>query len=271
MVAGADASRASVHAFDRLTGQPRWARDAGRGVNGPIAGAGRYAYAATLGGELTAFDIESGKVVWTAQLEVPGFEGPAASIDRVFVGTVDGSLHRLSGASGSEDWHVMLGAPITTSVSAAGNDVYVGLSDGTVSRIDARQGTVLGTLQPEPTLIPRSVPVVMDDAVLVLLTNAGADYRMLVSVDRTLQHVRWRQAAPKNWSTSRAFVSHRSVVLGTPDGEVTAYCLTDGSQAWSRNIGGRIRAIGGADDMLYIGTSDGHLSALRAPAVCMTR
>lgn len=141
-------------------------------------------------------------------------------------------------------------------------------SEGTIARVDGRTGAIVSTAKPDATLIPRSVPRVSGDSVLVLLTDAGADYRVLVSLDRTLAAVRWRQSAPKNWSTSRAFVWQHSVLVGTPTGEVTAYCLKDGSRGWSQAIGGYIRAIGGVDDWLYVGTSNGHLSALRASSGC---
>lgn len=100
------------------------------------------------------------------------------------------------------------------------------------------------------------------DAVLVLLTDASADYRALVSLDSTLERVRWRVSAPKPWSTSRAFVWHDTVVLGSgPD--VTAYSLADGSRVWSRTVSGSVRSIGASDDMLFESTRQGTLYAFR--------
>jgi outer membrane protein assembly factor BamB len=78
---------------------------------------------------------------------------------------------------------------------------------------------------------------VTKDAVLVLLADKEANYRALVSLDPTLTRVRWRQAAPDRWTTSRVFATSRIVVVGSPSGEVTAYCVGDGSLAWSYPLG----------------------------------
>jgi outer membrane protein assembly factor BamB len=122
---------------------------------------------------------------------------------------------------------------------------------------------VLSSLKLDETLRPRSVPVVANDAVLVLLSDEAADFRALVSVDLKLEHVRWRVAAPKSWNTSRAFVWNDAVVLGTTSGDIVAYRAIDGSIAWSRSATGAVRAIGGSSDTLYVSTSQGSLYAFR--------
>jgi outer membrane protein assembly factor BamB len=65
------------------------------------------------------------------------------------------------------------------------------------------------------------------------------------------------------------FVSGNAVFLGTPSGDVTAYCLADGSPAWSHKLSDApIRSIGGSDEILYAGTPAGTLYALRRGASC---
>jgi outer membrane protein assembly factor BamB len=70
----------------------------------------------------------------------------------------------------------------------------------------------------------------------VLLADQGANYRALVSVDPALRRVTWRRGAPDRWTTSRVFATGKTVILGTPSGEVTAYCAADGSPAWSHKL-----------------------------------
>jgi hypothetical protein len=135
-------------------------------------------------------------------------------------------------------------------------------------RIDIHRGLVVESRKLDPELIPRSVPVRTGDAVLVLLTDQGADYRTLVSVNATLDTVSWRVAAKRAWSTSRAFVWGDVVVVGTDSGDVTAYCVDSGAPAWSRTVKGPVRSIGGAEDVLLVGTRTGTLYALRAPRSC---
>jgi outer membrane protein assembly factor BamB len=269
IVVGADRTTgASVHALDRSTGRELWKHAAGRGVNGPIAGTDGRAHAAGVEGRLLSFDVGSGALRWTLDLKVPGFEGPAAAGDRVFAGTVDGALYGLSAETGREEWRLNLGAPVSTSVTASAGDLYLGTAEGSIHRIEARRGTVVASRKLDPALIPRSVPARTADSVLVLLTDQSADYRALVSVDPALEGIRWRVSAEKNWTTSRVFVWGDVIVLGTASGDVAAYCGKTGVLAWSRSVNGPVRAVGGAEDILLVGTRSGDLYALRAPRSC---
>jgi outer membrane protein assembly factor BamB len=58
------------------------------------------------------------------------------------------------------------------------------------------------------------------------------------------------------------------VVLGTPHGEVLAYCTNTGARSWTRSVGGIVRSTGGAADTLLVGTTSGGLYALNAPRTC---
>lgn len=262
VVIGGDAvSGGNIHAFDRSTGIARWKIPAGRGVSGPIAGSGRRAYAATPDA-LVNVDVDSGAVRWSRPLKLPGFEGPATRANLVFAGTVDGSLYAVNAETGQDEWRASLGAPATTSVTATDTAAYVGAENGVLYRVDPRSGTVLSSLKLDETLIPRSVPVVTGESLLVLLTDRAADYRALVSLDLKLERTNWRRTADKSWSTSRAFVWNKTVILGTTAGEVMAYDAADGSPLWSRNVTGSVRSIGGSEDTLYITTRQGSLYAV---------
>jgi outer membrane protein assembly factor BamB len=269
IVAGADrAAGASIHAFDRRTGKELWKHAAGRGVNGPIAGGAGRAYAARFEGQLLSLDVGSGDLRWAVDLKISGMEGPAAGGGRVFAGTVDGVLHALNAETGREEWGINLGAPVSTTVTVSTADLYLGTADGAVHRVDANRGTVLASQKLDPTLKPAGVPVRTVDSMLVLLVDQSADYRAVVSLDPALDNVRWRVAADKNWTTSRIFVWGDVIVLGTPSGTVDAYCAKTGVPAWSRSIKGRVRSVGGAEDILLVGTQPGDLYAMRAPRSC---
>jgi outer membrane protein assembly factor BamB len=269
IVAGADRpTGASIHALDRATGRELWKHPVGRGVNGPIAGGGGRAYAARFDGQLLSLDVGSGKLRWAVDLKISGMEGPAAGGGRVFAGTVDGVLHGLNPETGREEWGINLGAPVSTTVTVSTTDLYVGTADGAVHRVDANRGTLLASRKLDPMLKPTSVPVRTADAVLVLLADQSADYRAVVSLDPALDNVRWRIAADKNWTTSRILVWGDVIVLGTPAGNVHAYCAKTGVPAWSRSIKGPVRSIGGAEDILLVGTPNGDLYAMRTPRSC---
>jgi outer membrane protein assembly factor BamB len=269
IVAGADRPEgASIHAFDGLTGKELWRHAAGRGVNGPLAGAGPHVYAGTLEGQLLGLAVASGAVRWSIPLKVPGLEGPATAGGRVLTGTVQGTLHSVNGDTGQEEWRRDLGSPVTTSPSASAADVYVGTADGMLYRVDVERGRVLASQKLDPILKPTSVPVRLSDSILILLSDTAADYRALVSADLALTRINWRLAADSNWSTSRVFVWGDLLVVGTPSGDAVAYCTDTGAKSWTRTVKGPVRAIGGSGDTLLVGTTKGGLSAFRAPRSC---
>jgi outer membrane protein assembly factor BamB len=261
-------AQAGVHAFDRDSGRLLWKHSTGRGVAGAVIGSAKRVFAYTIGGELIALDVESGNRAWSYGLKADGYASPAVVGHRLFAGSADGSLYALSRDTGTVEWQRKLGAPITTSVRASGSNVYVGTADGVMHRVAAGDGEA-SSLKLDAALKPFSEPLVTQNAVLVLLADQGADYRALVSIDSSLGRVNWRRAAPDRWTTSRVFVSGNAVFLGTPSGDVTAYCLADGSPAWSYKLSDApIRSIGGSDEILYAGTPAGTLYALRRGASC---
>ena len=121
-----------------------------------------------------------------------------------------------------------------------------------------------------PPLQPTSAPVVTKDGVLVLLVDTEANYRAVVSLDPALARIKWRQAAPDRWTTSRIFTTSRTILVGNPSGELSAHCAADGSLAWSHKLANApVRSIGGTDERLLVGTPSGTLYAIRPPRACM--
>ena len=263
-------AEAGVHAFDRSTGRQLWKYSAGRGVLGAVVGSGSRVFAYTATGDLIALDLASGKPEWTYSLKAGPWESPAVLDDRVLAGSTDGSLYAFDSQAGRVQWHHKLGAAIATSIAATASDIYVGTADGKIHRLDPSKGDLRASLEVDSVLKPTSAPVVAKDAVLVLFADKETNYRAIVSLDPALARVRWRQIAPDRWTTSRVFATPRTVIVGSPSGEVTAYCAGDGSLAWSHQLAkAPIRSIGGTDERLLVGTPAGTLYAIRPPPACM--
>jgi outer membrane protein assembly factor BamB len=275
VVAGADratkAGGAQVHAFDRGTGAERWTVPAGAGVAAALTGRERQVFAVALDGELWSLDLPTGKRQWSVPLRTWAWEGPAVGEGRVFAGAKDGTLSSLDAATGKVQWQTSLGGEISTSVVRSGDSLYVGTVDGQFHQVDARAGKVIRSHRLDASLRPRSVPIVTGEAVFVLLMDASEDSRAIVSLDRSLERIQWRVAAPDKWSTTRLSVSGNTLVVGTRTGDVLTYCTSDGTPAWTHTVNGTVRAIGGADDATYVGTVEGRLFALRPPEACAKR
>ena len=230
-----------------------------------MIGSGTRLFASTTQRELLCLDINSGKRSWSQALQWSPWECAAIARDRVFVGSTDGSLRALNAQSGYMEWQTNLGAAISTSICSAGKTVYAGTADGRMHHIDMREGGVLSSMKVDAKLKPASLPFVHGDAVLVLLIDEGADYRALASLDHRLSGIRWSRRAPDWWTTTRILVAREAVVLGTKSGEITGYSIKNGEPKWSFSLAGTIRAIGSTDEMLYVGTVEGRLYAVRMP------
>jgi len=274
IVASADVDKgagveAGIHAFDRESGRQLWAYRTGRGVLGAVVGIGRRVFAYTASGDLIALDIDSGKLAWSHPLKASAWESPGVAVNRVFGGSDDGSLYAFSAESGRIEWQRKLTAAIATSIRANDSSLYVGTSDGAMHRLSAATGEPLSSLKLDSALKPSSAPLITKDAVFVLLADEGADYRALVALDPALGRVKWRREAPTRWTTSRVFATDNTTIVGEPTGELTAYCVADGSPAWSHKVPiAPIRSIGGTAEMLYVGTPQGALYAVRPPKTC---
>jgi outer membrane protein assembly factor BamB len=263
IIVGQDGMAGGVYAFDKLTGTIRWKYPAGRGVRSVVVGLGRNAYAVTVDGHLVCLDIDSGHLRWSSPIKVWGFEGPAVANGRVFAGDQDGIIHALDANTGTLLWKKSLGAPISTSVTVHGSDLYLGTSIGGVYRVNPKNGAVLSTLQLDSG--PRGKPLLAVDSLLVFLADKEENYHSLVSIDPHLKSVRWRQKAPRTWAASRLLVGRDTVIVGTPAGEVFAFRLGDGLEAWRQTFEGRVRSIGGSGDLLYVGTQEGIVYAYLPP------
>ena len=260
---------AGFHAFDRTSGREIWKHPAGRGAPGAVIGSNARVFAYTSTGALIALSLESGRREWNYDLKADGWESPAVLGQRVFGGSGAGAIVAFNAENGRVDWQRTIGTAVSTSVRASDSAVYAGTKDGSMHRLSSRDGAVLASLKLDATLKPSSAPLVRSDAVFVLLTDAGMDYRALVSLDPALSRVKWRRAAPDRWSTTRVFATEKTIFLGTPAGQVTAYCVADGAAAWTQKLSSApIRSIGGTEETLFAGTPQGTLYAIRPPRSC---
>jgi outer membrane protein assembly factor BamB len=240
----------------------------GRGTPGAVTGSTTHAFVYG-NGEVLALALASGKRAWSFPAKVSGWESPATTGTRVFAGSADGTVYAINSDSGKVEWQRNLGAPASTSVRVGEAGVYAGTSDGTMHRLAPSTGEILSALKLDSALQPAVAPFVARESVLVLLIDREVNYRALVSIDAAASRVNWRRVASDRWSTNRVFVRQQTIVLGTPTGEVTAYCVGDGSLAWSHKLtNAPIRSIGGSDQMLFVGTPQGSLYAIKPPASC---
>ena len=260
--------QAQVRAFDRLTGQQRWSQTAGQGLAPSMSRLGRRLFVPTTDGQVECLDVDTGERHWSVPIPVGDRGSLAVSVNRVFAGTSDGSLYSLNAATGDPEWRTELGAPITTTVRRSERALFAGTLDGRVHRVDIKTGQILASRRLGAKLVPRSAPVIDGDGLFFRSTDERLGQHTLVALDRTLDRLRWRVTPDDPLSDARLLAWRDIVVAGTTRGTVYAYCAADGSPAWRHAVKGTVLGITATDGVLYIGTDEGMVEAIRAPDAC---
>ena len=89
--------------------------------------------------------------------------------------------------------------------------------------------------------------------------------KTLACVDPSLERVVWSVDSPSEWTTFRPLVDGATVIAGNADGELIGLDSGSGETLWTRQLAGDIKSVALAGDMLYVGTQQGELYAVRAP------
>lgn len=249
----------NVYAFDRTTGTVRWKYSAGRGVPTDIVRLNNNLYAVTFDDELICLDLKTGQLKWSFRSgnrndEFFGNVSPVVEANRVYFGGLDGKLYALDSKSGKRLWEKDLGARISGSLAISGGSLYVGSANKRIYQLNAKNGEVISEFAPDAGIYWAFV--ISQDSVI---THVGD--RTLASLPKSLGEPRWTQEWTKPWSSSQPYLWRETTIVGTEDGEVVAFRLSDGSRVWADKFTGPIGGIGGDDKILYIGTRSGTVYA----------
>jgi outer membrane protein assembly factor BamB len=184
---------------------------------------------------------------------------PAVIERRVLFGGQNGVVHALDARSGQLIWKRDVSAPVTTPLVAAVGAVYFGTFNHRIHRLALDPDAAHAEL--DLGGVPFGPPTLLGDS-LVLLVYDNPDTATLKSVDLAMKGVRWSRETPGGWSSARAYLWHGSALAGSKQGKLAAFS-PDGSEEWLDTVGGVIRGVGVADDVLYVGTLRGTLYAYR--------
>lgn len=122
-----------------------WSADAGKGEGrlgvrqGPVIADGRV-YAAAIEGGVHAFELQTGKPVWSYDSKLRLSGGPGTGEGLVVVGGLDGEVIALDASTGAEKWQAKLGSEIIAAPVIGMGMVFVRGNDGRVTAFDAASG-----------------------------------------------------------------------------------------------------------------------------------
>jgi len=212
-------------------------------------------------GEVRCIDLRDGKTIWSAG----GVEGErllrsAVMIlgDRVVATLPSGAVVSLDTDSGETVWKTRLPGRLNTSPVVIADVIHVGDTEGRIHRLSSLNGKALAAFEGESPVYGSLLSA--GDCLLALW---GED--SLACLDSKAGTVKWSRKTSSTWSSFQPLVQGDEVVVGTESGEIHAFELSDGATAWMRQVEGEIKGLGADDGVLYVGTSQGRVYALRLP------
>ena len=103
----------------------------------------------SLTGELIAFNVGSGRVVWRRRI-YPSESSPVVTAGSVFVGDWSGRVYAFRKRTGKLRWVTKLQGQVKGGVAVSGNRVYIGDYSGHVYALAMRSGRIVWTARAQP-------------------------------------------------------------------------------------------------------------------------
>lgn len=207
-------------------------------------GDGSRIYAASQDGKVSAFDPESGRVLWRTDLEIELTAGPGAGEGNVVVTSQDGMAILLDATDGSEKWRVSIEGESLARPLIREERVVVQTIDNRVQGLSLFDGRSLWSIQqstPALTVRGSSSPVAIGSTVI-----AGFDTGRLVAADIDNGEVVWESllSPPQGRSDLDRLsdIDGELAVVGQDlyasgyQGSLAAIAAESGQVLWSREV-----------------------------------
>ncbi|MCH7878172.1 MAG: PQQ-binding-like beta-propeller repeat protein [candidate division Zixibacteria bacterium] len=220
--------------------------------------------------QLICLDSQTGKLLWEFvgefDPETNYWNSSPAILDTlVFFGCLNGKAYCFNIVNGEILWTNDLGSRVSASVVIADNNVCFGTVDGNIHTLSPASGETISQLPLDG--IPVFKMTARGNSLLVLTADdqfsPGAS--AILSVDVVLDSVTWRlsSSADTPWSIKKPYLYKNYVIAGDGDGVVSLIDAESGEIEWDFAVEGEVRSVGVTEDVLYIGTIQGMVYAVR--------
>lgn len=226
-------------------------------------------YAAGAKGRVSAFDVNSGQLLWQVDTALPLRGGPGSGDGLVLLGTADAEVVALDRNSGAERWRAKVSSEVLAAPSAAEGVAVVRSIDGRIyglSSADGKRIWIYDSSVPVLTLRGTSTPVISNGGVIAGLAN-GKLVALLLKNGALLWES--RIAIPSGRSElerivdidADPIVANGVVHVATYQGNVATVALENGRGLWNRKMSSHA-GIGADSKVLYITDEDSAIWAL---------
>ncbi|MEP7042300.1 MAG: outer membrane protein assembly factor BamB [Dokdonella sp.] len=248
----------------------------------PGAGDGRL-YAASVDGNVEAFDAATGRTVWQQRLgkrtggwfwwkrgenSLRWSGGPTVAGDLVLVGSLDGQLYALSAQDGKERWNVQMTSEVIAPPAFANGLVVVRTNDGRLAGLDATDGArkwVFDQSVPALSLRGNSAPLIANGVVYDGFDNGHVvAIRLQDGVElwsQILSAGEGRTEVERLQDIDGNLVSDGSALFAAGyRGQVAALALDSGRPLWQRDLSSYVGAAVSGNTVVIV-DADGNVWA----------
>ncbi len=253
-----------------------WSADGGKGGEDDYADfrvwlQGELVIAADYKGRIKAFNAETGRVAWSADVDVDLASGAGGgSDDIVLIGSQEGDVFALEQATGIVRWQQKINGEILSPPKSADGIAVVRTADGQLTGLDVNNGNILWRYQRKVPLLSlrgSSAPVIAEGQVI-----AGYANGKLVSVSLYDGSEQWekRIAVPRGRSElerlvdidAEPVVRDGRVYVVAHNGRAASVSLYDGATIWSQDMSSQTGLDVLPDEAVYISDTSDAVSAL---------
>lgn len=279
--AGGTAAKASGHLALATSPQQIWTASIAGSSNSrrlaaaPVIGAGML-YTMDTTGTVQAFDANTGRKVWSKQVEVKGNMKSAAfgggvsySADRVYTTNGVGEVAALDAKTGSEIWKVKPAGPLRGAPTIAFNAVYVMTQDNQIHALATADGSELwqeSSSIGQAGVFGMAAPAAGQGTVI-----AGYSTGELVAYRYENGRTLWADALARTSISTQVgtltdvdadpIIDNGWVYALGQGGRMAAYELVTGQRIWELNLAG-ISTPAIAGDWIFTLTDDARLLAI---------
>ena len=226
-------------------------------------------YAAGAKGRVSAFDVNTGDLLWQVDTGLPLRGGPGSGDGLVLLGTADAEVIALNRDTGEERWRVKVSSEVLAAPSAAEGIAVARSIDGRIYGFSSDTGKrvwIYDSRVPVLTLRGTSAPVITNGGVI-----AGLADGKLVALLLKNGSVMWesRIAIPSGRSEierivdidADPIVANGVVHVATYQGNVATVALENGRGLWNRKMSSHA-GIGADNNVLYVTDENSEVWAL---------
>jgi outer membrane protein assembly factor BamB len=227
---------------------------------------GQRVFLASYKGNVTAYDLASGKQLWQHSVRAPLSGGPGAADGLIIVGSSKGDVIALSEQDGTQRWRIRINAEILSAAAIGSGVVVVRAVDGKLHGISAKDGSenwVVDQQVPRLSLRGTSRPIIAGDVAI-----CGFDNGRIVAAALGNGSTAWESPVGQSHGSTelqRLIDVDAPVVADGDDlfavayqGRVVRMARENGQIVWARDLSS-FRGLAVDENAVYVSTAEGDL------------